>query len=141
MADKKDNGNVPPGLSSDTVIQSSSPQDKDSIPTNILQFENLVSGFSAVLIGAPTEELENELNGWLKKFVGFLKVDRCIINEYQDDKKTVKPLISHTVPDVDIHPPEESLMIPDRIMSQFERGIIIRAEKYLRIYRHSFTDG
>ena len=41
----------------------------------------------------------------------------------------VKPLISYTDPDVDIHPPEESLLIPDRIKSEFERGVIIRAEK------------
>lgn len=69
----------------DNIIEPSSPQGKNSIPKNILHFENLISGFLTALIDSPEEELENELNACLKKFVEIFKVDRCIVTEYLGD--------------------------------------------------------
>ncbi len=93
MADKDDNSNIVSDINSNPPATSASSADKEKTPENILEFEKLISGFSAVLINAPEEDLENELNNWLRKFVEFLKVDRCIVNEYPDDQKTTHLLM------------------------------------------------
>ena len=125
MADKKEKGNVSSGLSSDTAIQPLSLQDKDTIRTDALQFENLVSGFSAVLIGAPAEELENELNSWLKRFVDFFKVDRCSVVKFSDDRKTIHMLMDYTVPEVDSVPVVFDYQPQGSVIEELEKGIII----------------
>jgi len=43
-------------------------------------------------------------NRWLEKFVKFLKVDRCVVNEFMEDGKTVHRLLNYTVPDIGAAP-------------------------------------
>ena len=57
MVEKKDNGNASPELLPDNAVEPLPPQDSDITPADTLQFENLVSGFSSVLIDASAEEL------------------------------------------------------------------------------------
>ncbi len=94
-----------------------------------LQFEELVSDFSAALVNIKTDSISEELHKWIIKFVGFLEVDRCIINEFKHDEKAVNALVTYSGPDVDAPPHENYHAIPDKMMTELEKGIVIRAEK------------
>ncbi len=93
-----------------------------------LRFEELVSDFSASLANIKPDNFNEELDQWLKKFVEFLGVDRGIINEYLDNK-TVRVLTYYTIPDVDVVPLEKAYRTPEGEIEQFQKGIIIKAEK------------
>ena len=88
MADKRNDGNESSGSFSKSAVEKASSNEKNT-PKNILQFETLISGFSASLIKTPEENLENELKSWLERFVKFLKVDRCIINEFMEKQANI----------------------------------------------------
>ncbi|MBN1833313.1 MAG: PAS domain S-box protein, partial [Deltaproteobacteria bacterium] len=129
MADKNDNNKIPSGRFPNTVIEPFPLQDGDTVPSDILRFERLISGFSSVLIDAPAEALEDELNSWLKKFVDFFRVDRCSVVEYLDDRKTIHMLMNYIVPEVDSVPVLSDYQPPDGVIEVLEKGAIIRAEK------------
>ena len=128
MANKKDNSNKSSDSRPKNAVKKS-PSIKKKIPKNILQFENLISGFSAALIDTPHESLESELKSWLKKFVEFLKVDRCIVNEYLDDKKAIHLLMNYTVPEIDNIAVVNNFKPSSGVIRELEKGIIIKAEK------------
>jgi PAS domain S-box-containing protein len=128
MADKKDKGSRRSGTVLEKKTRKSQPHQK-GISKKILDFEKLISGFSAALIATPQENLENELNNWLKKFVEFLGVDRCVVNEILDDEKTVHRLLNYTVTDIDIPLLPENFSPPEGVIDELKKGLMIKAEK------------
>ncbi len=128
MADKKSNSKKSLETAPKRKIKKKSAAKKHP-PKNILQFETLISGFSASLTRTHEENLENELNRWLERFVNFLKVDRCIVNEFMEDGKTVHCLLNYTLPGVDTLPVLDSYRPPDGVIKTISNGILIKAEK------------
>ena len=53
----------------DSIVSAGPPSEiiDEKNPDNILKFENLISGFSAALVGALEDSLENELGQLVKK--------------------------------------------------------------------------
>ena len=129
MAEKDDNSNFVSDVNSNPPVAFASSVDREKIPENILEFEKLISGFSTVMKDAPEESLENELNNWLKKFVEFLKVDRCIVDEYLDDKKTIHLLMNYIVPEIEPITVVNNFKPLDGVLKELEKGVVIRAEK------------
>ncbi len=93
-----------------------------------LQFEELVSEFSAELINIAPDHIYDVLKTWLERFVAFLNVDRGIVIEYQADQRNVHALMHYTVAGIDV-PIEENHETPEDIIVELRKGDIIRAEK------------
>ena len=129
MAEKVDNRTASSNTDSIVSTDSSSGITDEKNPENILKFENLISGFSAALIGVLEGTLGNKLDSWLKKFVEFFEVDRCIVNEFMDDEKTIHSLMDYTVPEVDIDPVMGIYEPPDGVIKKLRQGFIIKAGK------------
>ncbi|NLD38134.1 MAG: PAS domain S-box protein [Desulfatiglans sp.] len=140
MANKIEKGNKRSGAVQKKSLRKS-PSLPKCIPKKILEFEKLISGFSAALIATPQEKLENELNNWLKKFVEFLGVERCVVNEIMDDGKSVHRLLNYTVADIDIPPVLESYTPPEGVIDELKKGLIIKAEKIPDDLPLSFRNG
>ncbi|MBN1832448.1 MAG: PAS domain S-box protein, partial [Deltaproteobacteria bacterium] len=96
-----------------------------------LKFEELISHFSATLINVKPDDINEELNNWLKMFVEFLNVDRGMFHEYDYGNQIVNILLSYTEPDIDVIVPPlvENHRPPDEIMKEFAKGVIIRADR------------
>ncbi len=140
MANKKDKSRESSKSRPGNAVKKN-PSTKNKISKNIYQFEKLISGFSAALISTPEEGLEKELNSWLKKFAEFLKVDRCIVNEFLEDGKTVHCLLNYTVPEIDIEPVMDTYQPPQGVIREFKKGILVKAEKIPEDLPESFRGG
>ena len=55
-----------------------------------LQFEKLISKLSAEFINLPLDQVDNKINEGLKLMVGSLGIDRSLLHEFSDDKKTLR---------------------------------------------------
>ncbi len=128
MNEEKDHFDVSSGFFPADSIERYLPEKMIHNRKKILQLENLISDLSSALIDAYEENLENELNYWLIKFVEFLEVDRGVINKYLDNK-TVQVLTTYTVPGVDAAPLENTYRTPEGEIEEFQKGITISAEK------------
>ena len=140
MANKKDKSRESSKSRPGNAVKKN-PSTKNKISKNIYQFEKLISGFSAALISTPEEGLEKELNSWLKKFAELLKVDRCIVNEFLEDEKTVHVLLNYTVPGIDVEPVVDTYQPPQGVIREFKKGIIVKAEKIPEDLPESFRGG
>jgi PAS domain S-box-containing protein len=128
MTKKKEKDNKRTGIKKGNTTSKLS-SSKKKISKNIQQFEELISGFSTVLNNTPENDLETELNIWIKNIVGFLKVDRGVVIERKPDSKTVNVLMQYSVPEVDIEPLNSIYTIPDEEVDEFQKGMFLRAEK------------
>jgi hypothetical protein len=108
MADEGKKTKTVSGVICNTDIEPSIPDYNNVASEDLLQFDNLTSELSAVLVNAPEENLENELNSLLKKFVEFLEVDRGVVVEYLDGHNVATVLMQHTIPGIDVPPLSES---------------------------------
>ncbi|MGD9162259.1 MAG: PAS domain S-box protein, partial [Desulfobacteraceae bacterium] len=141
MADKDNNNYNVSGLNPDLPETFLNPADKKNIPKKIQHFENLISEFSTVIIDTPEEYLEDELSHWLKIFVEFLRVDRCIVNEYQDDQKVIRLLLDYTVPEVDVDPLVKDYKTSEDVFRELKKGNIIKVEKIPEDLPQAFRGG
>ncbi len=92
-----------------------------------LEFEEVISEFSTALINIKPDDIEKELGKRLVRFVDLIGADRCAVNVYADDKKSLKNLMQYSVPELNVPVPEVR-NIPEGEMSELGRGII-SAEK------------
>ena len=127
MNEINDSYNVTSGLSPADAAEELLPESMISQQKRILRLENLISGLSTSLIDTYEENLESELNNWLRQFVEFLEVDRGVINKYLDNK-TVQVMTYYTAQDVDAAPLERIYSTPEGEIEEFQKGIIISAE-------------
>jgi transcriptional regulator with GAF, ATPase, and Fis domain len=126
MANKKGKGNK----RVETAQKSrpgKSPSSPKGTPKKILEFEKLISDFSADLI-AP-DDYSKKLDYWLKKFVEYLEVERGVIVEHNVESKKVKVLKQYSVPEITLSPLNELYDIPDNEIMEFQKGMFLKAEK------------
>lgn len=65
-----------------------------------LNFETLISEFSAALINVKLNDIKNEIKKWLERFAHLIDVDRFTIAEYQNNFGFLKLLFSYTNPGI-----------------------------------------
>ncbi|MBN1907747.1 MAG: PAS domain S-box protein, partial [Deltaproteobacteria bacterium] len=129
MAIKKEKGNKRSGIVQEKNPGKSTSPTKKSIPKKILEFEELVTEFSATLIDIKPDKINKELNQWLKRLVTLLKLDRGVITEYLPDQNMIRVLLHYTVEEETISPLEELYEIPETWMEEYVKGEIIRADR------------
>lgn len=129
MSDQEKKAKSASGLTGGAGYHSFFPEHHDGVTKDHLRFENLFLELSAVLVNAPEENLETELNGLLKKFVEFLEVDRGIVIEYLDNPESAGVLMQYTVPGIDVPELAEFYVLTEGEIAELKKGIIIRAEK------------
>jgi signal transduction histidine kinase len=90
-----------------------------------IEFEELISDFSAALININQAELSNALGAWIKRISMFLSVDRCTIGEYSEDQsiRTLSQYYLH--PDLsDHHPSHKTISIMGMYRHYQQEGMI-----------------
>ena len=70
-----------------------------------LEFEGLVSEFSAALINVKIDNIKNGLNIWLRRFAEFLNIDKCGIGEFEDEYNMYRFICSYINPMLNPLPP------------------------------------
>ncbi len=69
-----------------------------------LRFETLLTELSAAFANLPTTTVDQEIDKWLQNLVEFLDLDRAILDQVEEDGRTLSRTHSHTVRGIETHP-------------------------------------
>jgi GAF domain-containing protein len=89
----------------------------------LLGFEQLLSQLSAALINLPIEDLDKEIEEWLRRSAEFLKMDRAVLYEFSNSETTLEAIHSYAAPEV---PTARAILRREDLPSLFER--LVRGE-------------
>jgi len=89
----------------------------------LLGFEQLLSQLSAALINLPIEDLDKEIEQWLRRSADFLKMDRAVLYEFSNSETTLEAIHLYAAAEI---PTAPAILQREDLPSLFER--LVRGE-------------
>ena len=94
-----------------------------------LEFETLLSDFSAALIRLPAGGLAETLNIWLKRLALFLDIDRCVVSEYHPDSNTLEDIQVYASPGLPDALADRSVRSAIGFEQTFKHGEVLKYDR------------